>query len=131
MKSKGFKKLQSEWYSKLKDEGFEDIEYLRDGEPGEWLKGNSKFASEEAALSMSLEETDEADIIYSTTFDYYSQAAALLHTAEFESDIHQRVWEMHSEGLSYRKIGKAVGFSHPKVMRMVDKIKAAHFGINK
>lgn len=131
-KTKEFKKLQKEWYKKLKEYGFDDIEYFKEGEPGEWLKGNSKFNSEEAALTMSPQEEDSAQLHYETTFDYYSSARALSDIeSNFLDETERQVWEDHSNGMSFRAIGKRAGFSHSKVMRIIDKYRRIHFGINK
>jgi hypothetical protein len=131
-KPSAFKKLQKQWYKKLKDEGFKDIEYFRNGEPGEWLRGNSKFSDEESALAMTPQEEERANINYQTTFEYYQAARGLLHNPNnFRSDIDYSVWELHSEGHSLRAIGKFMGFSHSKVMRIIDNYRKHYFGINK
>lgn len=39
---------------------------------------------------------------------YYDRARDLLHHFEFESDIHKKIWELHCEGLSKRKIAAII-----------------------
>ena len=127
MSNKELKELQKEWYAKLKEEGFEDIEYFdSDLEPKDWLKGNSKFSpiwgDEQIAATHDQRES-------SGNLDYYLQATALLHKEDvFASDTEREIWEMHADGLSLRSIGKQVGFSHPKVMRIIKRIRRKHFG---
>ena len=114
-------KLQKIWYKKLKDEGFEDLEYFDDqGKPQEWLKGNSKFSSQE---DETVQASDSSALEFECTLEYYLQAAHLLHTATFDNDIDRHIWFLHSEGESLRKIGNQVGYSHPKVLRIINKYR--------
>lgn len=43
--------------------------------------------------------------------DYYQSARSLLHTHKFKNDAHKLIWELHAQGLSKRKIEKAIAGS--------------------
>lgn len=119
MKSKEYIALQKEWYEKLKREGFDDLEYFYDnGEAREWLKGTSKF------VSMETEEVHNPSLTYDNTLDYYLKVDKILETTLFDSEEHKYIFTLHTEGLSLRKIAKLVNFSHPKVLRIINKYKA-------
>ena len=118
-KTKKFTKLQKEWYKKLKESGFEDLEYFYpNGEAKEWLKGSSKFDffSDNPAL-------DVPSLTYESTLDYYNNAVSKLETTKFDSEEHKEIWRLHSEGMSLRKIGSAFNYSHPKILRILNKYK--------
>lgn len=114
--------LQKEWYKKLKDEGFEDIEYFdkTSMEPQDWLKGNSKFSG---TVSEDQKATETAEFNFNSTRDYFLAATHWLITGNFQSPIDKRIWELHSNGESLREIGEEIGYSHPKVLRIINKYK--------
>lgn len=90
------KKLQREWYKKLKDEdGFEDIEDTN--HPGMPLK---------TWHSHKWKNTPPEK--FAATEIYYDKARELLNTYEFESPTHLKIWELHCDGLSKRKIEKVL-----------------------
>jgi len=120
--------LKKDWYKKLAEEGFEDIEYFdRDMNPKEWLKGPGNVYSDSGETP-----ADKDALLDKTlTLDYYLAAASFLHTGKFDNDTEEFIWKAHSEGESLRKIAAKVGFSHPKVLRMVDKYRLRFFNIIK
>ena len=88
-KSKEFKALKSKWYSKLKKEGFEDIESSED--------------------SLKVWETHVFTKRYgSTRFGakrrYYELASHFLHEYKFDDDRTKLIWENHAAGVSIRGI---------------------------
>ncbi len=89
------KKLEKEWYTKLEDSGFDDIE--RTTHPDRplrvWHGLNWRHLTEDK-----LNETR----------DYISKAEELLETHSFENETHKTIWELHTKGLSKRKIEKAL-----------------------
>lgn len=89
--SKDVKALQKEWYARLSGEGFTDIEDTnRRGMPlRDWHGHHFKKISPESFTAKQL---------------YYERARELLNTYEFDNKIHLKIWEMHCEGLSKRKI---------------------------
>ncbi len=87
------KKLQKEWYKKLQEEGFIDIETHshKDTPLTTWHSLKWK--------NLSLE-------VMETTLEYNSMARDLLNTHDFQTETHKRIWELHCDGLSKRKIEK-------------------------
>lgn len=91
MDSKHLSTIEREWYSKLKESGFTDIEnYNHPNRPLTSWHG-FKWAN------ILKDEKEEIEA-------YYSKARALLHTYKFDSETHKIIWELHSEGLSKRQI---------------------------
>lgn len=78
--------LQKVWYKKLEEEGFADIEF---SEYSSYLKRES------LNITLSYDEPTER---------YYTLARQYLNDTKFVTPTEKRVWELHSEGLSYDKI---------------------------
>lgn len=87
MKPKDFKKLKAEWYSKLKDSGFKDIEK----KSGQLTRGAPRL-------------DDRAQVQVEAIESYYRMARIFLIEYKFEDEIQKTVWELHSEGVSTRDI---------------------------
>lgn len=85
--SKQFKKLQKQWYNRLKESGFEDIEnsYGR-------LSGNT----------VNRWYYDPTKVEAKTT--YYRYASHFLNEHKFESKVHKYIWTLHAEGCGLREI---------------------------
>jgi len=116
-------KLQKEWYKKLKDNGFNDLEYFDDaGQPKEWLKGTSKYQSpvSESHIEFLENAYEDNELIYNNTLDYYLGISHSIDVIPFDNEVHKQIWELHGEGLSLREIAKIVKFSHPKVLRILN-----------
>ncbi len=121
-KDKNFVKLQKEWYKKIKEEGFQDIEYFNsEGEPEDMMRGSSKFTSAEVCTQI---EDEGNRLLYDTTYAYYYDALVKSIELTFESEVDKTVFFYHSQGLSLRQIARKVGFSHPKVLRILNKYKS-------
>lgn len=88
-----FKALQAEWYGRLKDAGFNDIEDAkRERAPLKcWHDKRFKKIS---------------DVKIETSRSYYDRAADLLHRCQFKTPTHRRIWELHCQGLPNRKIAE-------------------------
>lgn len=116
-------KLKKEWYAKLEEDGFKDLEYFDSNmEPRDWMKGTSKFIM----TIPSMDEQSfvhEPSLVYQTTYDYYHAAQSSSADKDFADDSHKQIWELYASGLSLRKIAKIVGFSHPKVLRILNKYR--------
>lgn len=89
------KKLEQEWYQKLKDDGFEDIEDSNN--PNRPLKAWHNFRFRQ--VNPARRKVTEA---------YYEKACALLHTYPFINEITKRIWELHCQGFSKREIEEAI-----------------------
>lgn len=89
------KALQKEWYKKLKDDGFTDIENDEDH-----LKFyNSQFAAQ---------FVERDSYVWEAKAEYYRMAEHFLHEYEFESELEKVIWEYHANALSYRDIAKVL-----------------------
>lgn len=102
-------RLQKEWYKKLQDEGFVDIErFDKRGNPSDILKFNFNIKGRD------LEAEEE----------YYSICRAYLHTFKFKNKKEYEIWRLHSEGFSYNKICKTLKkLSYWNVFATVNEIK--------
>jgi hypothetical protein len=93
-----FKQIQDEWYKKLKDEGFVDIENsvtLADGK-----KGYENTGRAGPNLKNKTSEQFEAVLLY------YQNCRSFLTCYNFDSDLDRTIWELYSEGVPYRDISK-------------------------
>lgn len=89
------KKLTKLWYGKLKESGFDDIEDTRH-------KDSPLFVWHSLKWQQCSPEKVEA------IQTYYAQANDLLNTYEFENETHRKIWELHCEGASKRKIERTI-----------------------
>lgn len=105
-----FKRLQRLWYALIKEDGFKDIEDLYD-KNGDIKKDpplatwhNFKFKQTPIVQRMATES-------------YYDNAKALLQSYKFKNELERQIWDMHSQGLSKRKIEKILASSPKPVKR--------------
>lgn len=87
------KKLQQEWYKRLEDEGFEDIE--QDEEHLKVWHGHSfsnKFSPD----------------LFEAKTEYYQAAGRFLHEYAFSDETEKTIWEQHANGISIRNIVKTL-----------------------
>ena len=90
-----FKAMEKEWYGKLKDDGFIDIEdTTRANNP---LKSWHNYRFKQIPSSK-----------METTRSYYDEVNDILLTHTFKTDLHRTIFELHCKGLSKRKIEKAL-----------------------
>ena len=89
------KSLQKEWYKKLKDSGFDDIEDTK--HPNMPLKAWHSFGR----FNVSTMDREASET-------YYSLARDLLNTHKFKSKLHKIIWEHHCDGQSNRHIEKLI-----------------------
>ena len=91
-KTKKFKDLQKKWYSKLKEEGFKEIEDTNSDK--EFIKTwDSKY------FSIKYKASPDA---YEAKAEYYRAATSFLESHQFKDVIEKEVWSMHAEGFSLR-----------------------------
>lgn len=83
-----FEALQKEWYQKLKDDGFEDVE------ASNWR------------IHPNLSQTKRDVLHFNHTLIYYQRCRSFLHHYTFDSLIDKCIWKLYSEGFSYREIAK-------------------------
>lgn len=88
-KDEYFLELQKQWYKKLKDTGFEDIE-----------QDEEKLKNRTALQNLSKYEP----ITAAAKEEYYRLAGQFLYEYEFSNDRERVIWELHSDGNSIEKI---------------------------
>lgn len=84
-----FKQLQAEWYQKIANSGFQEIEQP-DGNLKLWASTFFKVRYQEN--------------VFRAKEEYYRLAGQFLNDYKFESKFEHRVWELHTEGVSIRNI---------------------------
>lgn len=118
LKNKELKKLQSEWYAKLKESGFHDIEQndnndaKPDGNLKQWHSQVFYYRHKEGVL----EDRQE----------YYRLAGQFLYDHDFHNEIHKVVWACHSDGLSVTEIARKLnrdGLSRTSVFNIVKSLR--------
>lgn len=107
MEKKKFQKLKDKWYKKLSKEGFEDIENT-DGS----LK--TTIDPRTAAKAFKVQQSTE---------EYYRDAAKFLHSHQFESGLHKRIWEMHCEGMGAVRISKRLSLKTSSIDKLLFQYK--------
>lgn len=97
-----FKRLQNEWYQRLSDSGFEEIENTKNGALKEWsVTRINRMCKRQATGTLYLVSRE--------TRQYYRSAQWLLDLYSFESIRDKKIWELHCEGLSTRQIASQIG----------------------
>lgn len=94
-----YKAIQKEWYGKLKQSGFEDIEsFDASGEPFDVMKKDPFLDAKNNPEK------------YQQTFDYFNYARQFYNhydfSTEFDSKLKKLVWKHHKEGASNLRIFK-------------------------
>lgn len=92
---KDFKIIQKEWYEKLKNEGFNDIEDT--SHPHSPLKCWHSLRWKKLS-------PDKIERVR----HYYDKAQALLHIYKFQTELERLIWELHSQGHSKYQIEKQI-----------------------
>jgi hypothetical protein len=88
-KKANFNKTQKEWYKKLKESGFHDIEY--------------KDGSVEQAVPNYLRRRKDVAFQIESVQAYYRLAEHFLNEHKFKDNIEKAIWEYHANGLSIRE----------------------------
>jgi hypothetical protein len=93
-------KAQKKWYLKLKKTGFVDIEQNEDTIK---LSSTQFFYGTKNGVRY-----NEKMASYEGKLEYYRLAEHFLNDHEFKNEIEKKIWELHSEGKSYREISKTL-----------------------
>ncbi len=105
-----FLELQAIWYLRLKDEGFVDIE------------------TKSGLLSNSGQYDGKADhFTLTTTREYYLCASEFLVVHEFKTSEEKKIWELYSEGSTFRVIAGEIKKSPSYVFQIVKLILRGPF----
>lgn len=106
----GFVDLQKEWYAKLKQTGFKDIEFFHaDGNSTDGLLRNS-------IGSLMASYTPEGEY-------YFRKARWFLQHHRFSSPREKRIWALHCEGMQNPGIGKIMGCSKEPIRKVVNRVR--------
>lgn len=103
---KDLDKLQKVWYAKLKETGFDDIEYSNGG----LRKAYQANANSSVKNQIGRQE-------------YYAKAAEFAEHYIFKSERNKEIWILYSEGLSLSEIGKKMNLSKPRIDQIIKEIK--------
>ena len=111
------KKLLNQWYSKLRKDGFVDIEDVNS--PREYLK------RWDGSWFQSFYTPDQ----FEARRSYYMRAEEVLQpfAFKFEKAEHREIWRYHAQGISNRKISKIIKRSSEYVDKVVRHYKALVF----
>jgi len=97
MSSKDFAKLQKEWYGKLKDEGFDDIEHFNKMDQYGKTSQDTPYLKDHGIKMAKLYRQD--------VLDYFLACEDLFWQSRvFRSQRDRWFWYQHSQGLSLREI---------------------------
>jgi tRNA G26 N,N-dimethylase Trm1 len=122
-RSKAFKELRNEWYEKLKEAGFEDIEDTKSS-PERLKRWDSSYFSDKRITKIMRDSQEQ----------YYYEATHLLVThKEVFTPITHKVWELHSNGYSCRNIADELSQNGIKtnkdmINKTINKIKKLIYG---
>lgn len=107
VKTPDFKKLQREWYDKLQDEGFTDIEST------EW-----KLKRYDSHYFSQL-ETGKIQ----TTQEYYSRCEKFLKRRRWKYKSDRVIWKYHSQGWTEQRIGDKLGVHKSTVSKILKRLR--------
>lgn len=111
-------RLRREWYGRLRDEGFRDIESILDDGSTAPLIATSIRTDRGSRL------VREPDACEATSY-YFSRAGAFLASYSFGSDVDRDVWSLHVEGASFRRIGRELGIPTKRAFDIVHRLRRA------
>lgn len=111
-RSNDFKKLKKEWYQKLRDSGFTDIEDC-DSERELLIRWDSVYIINRYTPDS-----------YRAIRHYFVLASQLLHEYDFENEFERKVWSLHADGFSIREIAKIAETKTGKVYKVVKGLRA-------
>lgn len=115
--SKDFRKLQAHWYARLKEDGFEDLEYFHpDGEAADTLLDKHKIV-----------RADRAPEVMEHTAEFYRLCGLFLHDYAFESELDRNIWELFTEGTTYRAIASRLKISMRKTFQTITRLRTGAF----
>jgi DNA-binding NarL/FixJ family response regulator len=112
--TKDFKTLNKQWKKKLKDSGFEDIEY----------DGPSSTNSE--SLKKTIDATKNKWITKDSTEEFFSIAEDFLWNGEFDkrkNSKQKKIFQMYVEGKIIREIAEALKLDECTIYRNISRVK--------
>lgn len=109
--TKDFKKIQKEWYSKLKESGFDDIEVEE--------KGKIRLKKWDSVYFFCRHTSDE----FFMKKKYYEMVTDFLNSYPFDREQDRTVWKFHSEGLTVRAIAEETQMKSCQVFLILSSLK--------
>lgn len=91
-KTKEFLKLKKKWYNKLDKDGFKDAEHP---EKDQLLRYDDQYFKAESD-----------PVRFAAKQQYYQNAAQFLWDYNFPNDETKLIWQLHSEGKTYKQISE-------------------------
>lgn len=118
-KKKTFEQLKAEWYGKLKRSGFKDIE----DDQGRLIAYSSDFHKPPThdirlyTIISSNGINELTALARSSSEEYFRLAEHFLNSYDFPSIRHRLVWELHTNGISERRISVQLLKRYPTLTR--------------
>lgn len=106
-KTKKFKLLQTKWYKKLADAGFEDIE--RD-------ENTLKASTDIRTVRQAYIDQEERQT-------YYSIAKEFLNSHRFKTEEEREIWRLHCEGIGQLTIARQFDMTYYRVNFIISELK--------
>lgn len=95
-RGRAFLTVQRQWYAKLAETGFVDVEYGREDVP----------------LKVACRENRGLSVLeYESRHEYYSRAGRYLHARKWRSWTDREAWRLHSEGFGDREVARSLARS--------------------
>ena len=121
-----FTQIEAHWYKKLKDEGFEDIENVKDKDRPlvEWH--SFKFTSESTQIRKIKRSPYQMQIDLFANHPDLNQILTLIvkHGNSLFDEVGVRqIWDMHRIGVTERQIAKEMHCSHSCIHFMLRRIR--------
>jgi hypothetical protein len=107
--NKEFKELENQWYSKLAETGFEDIEDTKD----KYRKLKRWHGADFKRIRPTRLKNQQK---------FYEMAWTLLHTKTFKDKNYKKIWHLFCEGFPIRKIAAHMGIPKSTVHWIIGKI---------
>src|SRR5690606_10178631 len=98
-----FVQLRDEWYEKLRESGFDDIEYSSGA-----IRTDTKL----------IERMSRGD----GNAEFYRRVSCFLHEFKWASETEEHIWELYSEGVPYRDIAERLGVHYVAIFRFIKRV---------
>lgn len=113
-KCRACNKLKKEWYEKLKQDEFKDIEGFKE----------SNVQLRTIQMELDRHKNFQSKEAYEATLNYYQWARSKASEGRFKSPEDRLIWENHAEGLSRRKISPFVSLDGSWITRKLSRIES-------
>jgi len=124
------KQLIQQWYKKLEDSGFQDIEQVSGFLTGTSFRGggqNVTYKHLRTKLGKSRftaqSQVEESWAKNQDVQDYYYSAEQFANSYKFKSEIDKQLWTMYANGQTYREMAKSTGKSAYWVFQQIKRLK--------